>query len=352
MFTIFVHSRTREQKNVMNMTNQEVIQKALENLEQTAHIKGKWRPIAQKKMNGLDGQITFTFDGKVYKVNVDVKNHIRAIHLPKLYELAANHPPLLVVADQLFPKIKEELRKHEIAYLETNGNVWLKYDKGIYWIDFHKTPPEEKQQVNRAFTKTGLKVVFNILNDERLINLPYREIAKRAGIALGNVNYIMNGLKGKDFLLKLNKNTYKLTNKQELVNTWISKYGEKLKPDLEIGTFRFLKQEDFFNWKNLPLKIGKTWWGGEPGGDLYTNYLKPAILTLYTTEERNELIKNYRLIPDPVGNVKIYRKFWTDSTMDKKAPALLIYADLINTGDYRCIETAQKIYNEHFKDKF
>jgi hypothetical protein len=338
----------------MNRVNQEVANKALENLEQTAQIKGKWKPIAQKKGDhGLDGLLEFTLNGKAYKVNAQVKNNIRAIHLPKLYELAENHAPLIVIADQIFPKIKEELRNHNIAYLETNGNIWLKHDKGLYWIDTNKVLPEEKEKINRAFTKTGLKVVFDILRDETLINLPYREIAKRAEIALGNINYIINGLKEKGFILKLNKNTYKLTNKQELLNTWITKYEEKLKPELEIGTFRFLKKDDFLHWKNLQLKNNKTWWGGEPGGDLYTNYLKPAVLTLYTTETRNELIRNYRLIPDPKGDVKVYRKFWTyDEVNDRMAPPLLIYADLINTGDHRCIETAQKLYHELFEGKF
>lgn len=323
---------------------------ALDNLDKTAHIKGRWETI---KRNEFDGQIEFTLNGKILRLNAEIKNNLRAINLPALYELARNYEPLIIIAEHIFPKIKEELRNHNIAYLETNGNIWLKHETGLLWIDVNKTLPGEKEKVNRAFTKTGLKVVFDFLRDETLINLPYREIAHRAGIALGNVNYIINGLKEKGFLLRMNKNTYKLTNKEELLNTWITKYAERLKPELEIGTFRFLKDEDFLQWKRLPLMPGKTWWGGEPGGDLFTNYLKPAELTLYTTETRNELIKHYRLIPDPKGYVKVYHKFWTyNEVNDNTAPPLLIYADLINTGDQRCIETAKKLYQNVLQDKF
>ena len=327
---------------------------ALENLQRTAQIKGKWKPIALNRAdNGLDGQIELTLDQNLIKLNAEVKNNLRTINLPLIYKLAKDHAPLIIIADHIFPKIKEELRNHNIAYLEANGNIWLKFGKTLLWIDANKTLPEEKEKINRAFTKTGLKVLFDFLRYETLINAPYREIAQRAEIALGNVNYILNGLKEKGFILKMNKDEYKLTNKEELLNAWMTKYAEKLKPELEIGTFRFLKEEDFVNWKRLPIKPGKTWWGGEPAGNLFTDYLKPAVLTLYTLETRNDLIKHYRLIPDPKGNVKVYKKFWKyDEVNDNTVPPLLIYTDLMNTGDHRCIETAQKIYNEFFKEKF
>jgi len=102
----------------------------------------------------------------------------------------------------------------------------------------------------------------------------------------------------------------------------------------------------------FPIKKEKTWWGGEPAGDLLTNYLRPAELTLYTMETRNELIKNYRLIPDENGNVKAYNKFWQhDEVDDNTVPPLLVYADLINSNDRRCTETALKIYDEFLQNK-
>jgi hypothetical protein len=105
--------------------------------------------------------------------------------------------------------------------------------------------------------------------------------------------------------------------------------------------------------QKILLKDQKTFWGGEPAGDLYTNYLKPEIFTLYTTETRNELIKNYRIIPDPMGNIQVYKKFWTfTEANDHVVPPLLAYTDLMNTGDRRCIETANKIYEQILQNKF
>lgn len=103
----------------------------------------------------------------------------------------------------------------------------------------------------------------------------------------------------------------------------------------------------------MQLQTDKTWWGGEPAGDILTNYLKPLELTLYTKENRNELIKKYRMVPDTNGNIKIYKAFWyqQNEKNEKTVHPLLVYADLINTGDQRCLETAQKIYEQYLQDK-
>ena len=109
-----------------------------------------------------------------------------------------------------------------------------------------------------------------------------------------------------------------------------------------------MKEDDLLAWKDLKLDTTKTVWGGQPAGDLLTNYLHPAEFTIYTDESRNELIKNYKLIPDEKGNLKVYQKFWKwDNSTQNTAPSLIVYTDLMVISDRRCIETAQKIYDEY-----
>ena len=163
MFTIFARSRNRERDNKAKMKEHNIATTALENLQRTAQIKGKWKPIDQKRAdNGLDGQIELTYHDNIVKLNAEIKNNLRTIHLPLIYKLAKDQAPLIIIADHIFPKIKEELRNHNIAYLESNVNIWLKFGKNLLWIDANKTLPEEKEKINRAFTKTGLKVLLNV----------------------------------------------------------------------------------------------------------------------------------------------------------------------------------------------
>ncbi|MEO8853353.1 MAG: type IV toxin-antitoxin system AbiEi family antitoxin [Ginsengibacter sp.] len=331
------------------MTEDEIVDIALENLKKNAGIPGNWDNHGERE---LDGKLELIIDHLPVKFNTEIKQELRDHQLPKIIEQAKRFTPLMIVANRIFPKIKEELRLNEIAYLETNGNIWLKQKGLLIWMDTQKPLPHIKRNANRAFTKTGLKVLFHFLLHENDINLPYREIANITQVGLGNINYVINGLKEMGFLIKLNKDKYKLINKKELLDKWVTAYVERLKPALQISTFHFLKQEDFNDWKNLPIHIGKTYWGGEPAGDLLTNYLRPAELTLYTTETRNELIKNYRLIPDEKGNIKVFKKFWRQENANENlVPPLLVYADLITTYDRRNTETAQKIYDEFLQNK-
>jgi hypothetical protein len=331
------------------MKELEIVNKALENLAKNIEITGDWNGVAPKD---LDGEIDFLINNQHCKLYVEVKKELRNHQLQNIQALALKHKNhFIIVAEKIFPKIKEELRQNEIPYLEANGNIWLKNGKTFLWIDTNKDFNVEKEKINRAFTKTGLKVIFHFLLNDDNVNQTYRDLANITGVGLGNINYVINGLKETGHLLKLNKTKYKLINKKELLEKWMIAYEERLKPTLFMGTFKFMKQEDFANWKHMQFKNENTIWGGEPAGDILTNYLKPAELTIYTEETRVELIKNYRLIPDPVGNIKIYKKFWNENEAGNTAPPLLAYADLLNTRDPRNIETANKIYKNVLQNK-
>lgn len=332
------------------MNPQEIIHNALQNVRTNAQINGVWKD--RDDIGAIDGEIQFDIDNQKISLFAEIKTEIRTIHLDKMEDLATNHPPFIVVAQRIFPKIKEELRNRNVFYLEANGNIFLK-QKGIFvWIEANNPIEVKNKTTNRAFTKTGLKVVYQFLINEDWINHTYRQIAEQTNTGIGNVNNIFTGLKQEGFLLQLNKEQYKIDNKLKLLEKWITEYEKRLKPTLVIGTFRFLKEDDFYNWKNLQLQKGKTYWGGEPAGDVLTNYLRPEELTIYTIETRGELMKNYRLVPDTNGNVKVFKKFWGHDEVGTVVNPLLAYADLITKGDRRCTETAQKIFDEYLQDKF
>lgn len=109
---------------------------------------------------------------------------------------------------------------------------------------------------------------------------------------------------------------------------------------------RFINREQLKNWRSIDLysENGSILWGGEPGGALYTNNLRPELFTLFTDLELSQVAKTLHLIPSEEGTVEILQKFWKDDgKRSQAAPPLLVYADLINSGYGRNIETAKKI---------
>jgi hypothetical protein len=331
------------------MKENNIIDTAIENLKKNYHLEASWKHTHNKQ---LDGLLDIIVNNTKLEFIIEEKQELRNHQMAKIVEMAKQHKPLMIIANRIFPKIKEELRHNEIAYLETNGNIYIKTNNTFLWLDAQKPLQYEKENANRAFSKTGLKIIFHFLIDNNLINMPYRDIAKKTEVGLGNINYVVNGLKEMNFLFQQNKEVKKLNNKTELIDKWITAYIEKLKPSLKIGNFRFLKEEDFANWKKINLRNQESWWGGEPAGDLYTDYLHPQELTIYTIETRNDIIKNYRLVPDEKGNVKVFKKFWTHYPVnDNIAPPLVVYADLMQKNDRRCTQTAKKIYEELIQGK-
>jgi hypothetical protein len=326
-----------------------IIDKALANLEKQTQLKATWRPLS-----GLvDGEIRFDYNGETYQLPVEIKAEVRAHQLSRLFDQKKQLNKLMVVAEYIYPKLKEQLRAEGIAYLETNGNVFIKEGALFFWVDNLKTERTESVAMGRAFTKTGLKLLFQLLVEEDLLNLTYRELARRTGVGFGNINFILTDLKEQGFLIPVNKDSYKFTRKKELLQKWVQAYDEKLKPTLEIGSFRFVKNDDYFNWRTIELTPGSTFWGGEPAGGILTRNLQPEHYILYTTESRGELLKKYQLVPSDNGDIKVYLKFWkvTDNQLET-VPPLLVYADLINSNDRRCIQTAERIFDEYLQGKF
>ncbi len=320
---------------------QDIIHIALENLQKTVGIGYIWHP-----QNGSDGKLDILLNDKKKTFFVEVKKELRWYQLYQIEEKYSSLDHVLIIAEQIFPKIKEALREKEIAYLETNGNVFLKTDEIYLYVDTHKKYKNLKEGTNKAFTKTGLKVLFHLLNDKDLVNKTQREIAVETGVALGNIPQIIDGLIKTGYLLPLNKRDYIWKNRKELLARWVDEYAINLRPKLIKNRYS-LKTD----WQKIKLNTKKTVWGGEPAADLLTNHLRPGKFTLYTKELNVHLIKNYKLTPQDDGEVEVLEMFWdnekTDTKNKKCAPPLLIYADLIITGGKRNLETAKKIYDEY-----
>ena len=68
-------------------------------------------------------------------------------------------------------------------------------------------------------------------------------------------------------------------------------------------------------------------------------YLQPAEWSIYAADNANALISTGRMIPNPQGEIAVYKRFWSTDEM----PLLVVYADLLATEDDRCIEAANRI---------
>ncbi|MCF0072176.1 replication/maintenance protein RepL [Dyadobacter sp. CY261] len=332
---------------------EELAELALTNLHAHTGIVGQWLAAASPFDQGVGGEILLNIHGSEIRFKAEVKREFREYHMEKLLDLASRQDPLLLIADRLFPAQKKRLREHQISYLDVAGNTYMRYGELLLWIDGQKGTysSAETPRISRAFTKAGLKVVYALLENQTAVNYTYRELASYSGVALGTINEAMTALKEAGYLLRANKSRMILNNKKQLLEHWLVGYGNVLKPSLQLGSYQM---RDTANWKAATLPTGALW-GGEPAGDLATGYLYPEQWTIYTSHSKSEVAKALQLIPKQGGNLKLFKKFWTDVALDTNntaTPDLITYADLLLTGDQRCIETAKIIYEQKLSRVF
>ena len=264
----------------------------------------------------------------------------------------------MLVADYVNPKMAERLREQKVPFIDTAGNAYINekplyiYIKGLKKNDKQTRTDKIGQSYGRMFQPTGLKIVYALLQDQELINAPYRDIAEVAGVALGTVGRVFNDLKNGGYLVEYNKKNRRLKNKKKLMDKWVDAYLEKLRPKLLLGTFT--AGNDFW-WKEINTDIVNygAKWGGEVAAAKLTGYLKPEKITLYIPKDGGKrLMIDNRLRKDPNGNIKIYKAFQENKKNDQLklndiVDPIIIYADLLATGDPRNLETARIIYDQY-----
>lgn len=333
-----------EQSKIMNKRRQNTIEQAITNLGNKLEDKLMFKKIVINNRNTL---YDATFKIHLNKFFVKHKTEVRPDQIIKLQEFKGKYNNTLIIADYITPRAKVILREKNINYIDGAGNIYFRFNNiNIYIEAYNNQPPLNK--TNGAFTKTGLKVVYLFLNNPEFVNFTYRDIAKNADVALGTVPKVINGLEEENYLLFKKHNEFVLNNNDNLLKRWQFEYNNKLKPALLINKYKPINDDFYTKWKKLKLPNGDLW-GGETAADILTNYLKPEIFTIYTFHTNMRIIRNYGLIPDNEGDVHVYNQFWNignDKVKNNCVPNIITYADLLGTGDTRCIETANKIYEQ------
>jgi hypothetical protein len=261
----------------------------------------------------------------------------------------------LLVADYVNPKMAERLKEEEVQFIDTAGNAYINAEPLFIFIKGNKKKYEainKREEKRRAFTQTGLKVIYVFLCDPELVRATYREIAEKADVALGTVGWVIGDLKEMGYLIdRGDKKNRRLNNYFKLLDKWVEAYPGTLRPRQVIGEFN---KDAITDVKQINLKTYDAYWGGEVAGAEYTGYLRGEIDTIYVPEVyKTELIRKLKLFKggnDKFGVVKLYKPFWRmPKEYNGYVHPILAYADLIATGDARNIETARMIKDEHIR---
>ncbi len=286
--------------------------------------------------------------GEGGRLIVEVKHHLTPTTLgPALAQLQRFGRPGLLVTRYVTPPMAERLKQLDVPFLDTAGNAYLKTPKTLIYVTGRKLPqPAPAERTVRAFRPTGLKVIFALLCVPELTKAPYRKIAEEAGVALGTVGWTLYDLKRLGYFRATRPKGGFIEMRDQLIDAWVEAYPQQLRPRLRPRRFR-VKELDW--WKTENFIQFDMWLGQEPAAALLTRHLRPEIITVYGDTHFEALARKIHPVKEEHGNLEVLQKFWNFKTAAEGVedypvvPPLLIYADLVATGDARNLETAKMI---------
>lgn len=247
--------------------------------------------------------------------------------------------PIILVAQYIYPELSNKFAENDISVLDSFGNCNIK-KVGLCFFIYGKKNTIQKEKTGRAFQEAGLKLILFFLKNKENINLPYRTISESTGASLGTIKIVIESLIQENFVLVTEKRRF-LKNRDKLIQKWVDGYNITIKPKKLITRLSFITKEMRKEWRNMKLPQGMLW-SGECAANLLNGYLTPGSFEIYTSVPVNMLFRTGFVKPDANGEIAIYEVFWKDET-ENIIPNLIIYADLMGSGNSRCIEAAQLI---------
>lgn len=275
-----------------------------------------------------------------------------------LHTVAGANGRAMVIADYVAPTVALRLREKGVAFVDAVGNAWIEQPGLVVWRTGNSPvrAPKATQAV-RVFQPAGIQAVFALLCNPERANAPVREIADAAGVAHGTVGHVLDDLRRMGYIVELGRREgargrarqRRLLQRRRLLDLWVEAYAQVLRPRLNPHRYRPLNALATEWWKKGTYHEIGAWLGGEGAAEMLTHYLKPQDIIIYA-DDRAAFLKKHRLVADPQGTVIILDRFWRfeyEWEFRDVVPPVLIYADLLATGDDRCRETAVMVYDKY-----
>ena len=289
-----------------------------------------------------EARVTLHLPNQKLRFQVDIKT-IDRLEIPAVVRAKSAHGAMarLLVAPFITRESAARCRQIHQPFMDMAGNVFLEAPGLFIYVAGMPRPTVLKPHQWKSETAAGMQVTFAIACHPGLLRATHREIAAHAKVALGSVGPALKDLEARGLISLAPPR--RILNPRLLVEGWVASFPRRLLTKLEPRRF----EADPAKLAKANLAAYGAYWGGEVAAQRLTRYLKPAAFTIYVSKPIKQLVIDQRLKANPHGNLEIRRMFWNfprTAELSDLAPPLLIYADLMASGDGRNQEAAEIIY--------
>ncbi len=247
------------------------------------------------------------------------------------------------------------MRENHFFYADLAGNAYLENEERFILIEGRGQKDLPTFEKEAFFTPAFMRLVFAYLINPDLLNFSYREQKDQSGVGLGTISQHLPKLEQAGYIKKGTNQKWEWENLPGLAERWIDTYPQMLLPQLGIGQYKLSRAySSYDDWRNWFTPNSDLQWGAEPAGAWMTDYLQPALYTIYTRLPKRELMKKLKLIPDNQGPIYVRDSFWPESlsTPLPTVPPILVYADLMASKDGRNRQIANMIHERYHTNLF
>ena len=367
-FAPFIYSK---HDKIVNMrTDPEILQSCmarLRTLEPIRDVIVQPERVALHRRRGslhiADGTLVLHTDFGQLDYEIEIKKALTSQQLDHLLVRLGDFPKesFLLLTDYVASPMVQRLVEAGVNFIDTAGNAHL-HRRGQLYVRVQglKRQMPADRSPTRLFRPSGLQVLFVLLSKPSYTALPYRELASLSGASLGTVSRVIKELRHKGYLLQTGPKDWALVHYPELLEQWVTGYGERLRAKLVIDRFEAPGNDLELALTKLTessTRHARTWaLTGGWAADILTHHYRGNQLVVFVQNWSHDFIRELKWLPSPNGPITLLRLFSPailfDTRREESRPVahpFLVYAELLFQGSERELETAHMIYDKYIR---
>ena len=287
---------------------------------------------------------------------------------------ACTASPGILFAPYIAPPTARRFASHGLNFVDLAGNCRLVLGNDRFAVIEGRRPMRDVES-KRGIGVPAYRVMFELLASEAARRLPIRELADRAGAGKSSTAVTLNRLEGSGLLIRT-RDGLMVTRPRELFERWLVGHLDHVMPRQVAGRFRTAETdplkfealaEAVLSEYSEPPHVGLASsgavahspmvfaWGGAAAAWRMLQYFRGVDTILHVSHLPANFASRLGLIPSRTGNLTIYEHGPAVNTIfhgtsPRAVHPMLVYSDLIASGQERSTQTAEMIRKEFLRE--
>lgn len=247
------------------------------------------------------------------------------------------------------------LKENGVNYVDAVGNCFLAI-KQDYIATVEGKRPAKKTPLERGIRGPGHQILFAVLARPELLNAPVRILAGAAGVGKTAAAEMVKRLE-EEGLVGADRERRRLLRVQTVLDRWLAGYTATVRPQLVMGRFHTNDRGAEVREDRIEREIGETttWaWGGGTAAMRLTGYYHGPNTVLHLEHPLPDLGKRLKAIPaedGPLIVLGVPGRVAFEGAKPRTVHPLLVYAELLATGNERAREAAQEVWSRYLTER-